>query len=99
MLLLANFPKAKAAFILKNLPEQTAEQATKEESWMGCRPLLPDSLPVICQAQNHDKIFFALGHQHLVLTQGAITGKLIGQLVTKEKTAIDVRAFYISRFN
>ncbi|MCJ8295982.1 MAG: FAD-dependent oxidoreductase [Colwellia sp.] len=50
---------------------------------MGCRPSLPDSLPVICQAPNHDKVFFTLGHQHLGLTQGAITGKLIGQLVSK----------------
>ena len=99
----AEMLKANAAFILKALPENKAEQESeqmpKEESWMGCRPSLPDSLPVICQAPNHDKIFFALGHQHLGLTQGAITGKLIGQLVTKKKTEIDVSPFCISRFN
>ncbi|ALO34236.1 amino acid dehydrogenase [Colwellia sp. MT41] len=99
----AEMLKTNAAFILKALPEskaeQESEQAAKEESWMGCRPSLPDSLPVICQAPNHDKIFFALGHQHLGLTQGAITGKLIGQLVTKKKTEIDLSPFCISRFN
>ncbi|WP_057830818.1 NAD(P)/FAD-dependent oxidoreductase [Colwellia sp. TT2012] len=95
----AEMLKENARFILKTLPEQQSEHATKEESWMGCRPSLPDSLPVICQAPNHDKIFFALGHQHLGLTQGAITGKLIGQLVTKKKTEIDVSPFCISRFN
>ncbi|HBY87263.1 MAG TPA: amino acid dehydrogenase, partial [Colwellia sp.] len=63
------------------------------------RPSLPDSLPVICQAPNHDKIFFALGHQHLGLTQGAITGKLIGQLVTGQAPEIDLTPFCISRFN
>ena len=95
----AEMLKANAAFILKTLPEQGTEQKSEQEAWMGCRPSLPDSLPVICQAPNHDKIFFALGHQHLGLTQGAITGKLIGQLVTKKKTEIDVSPFCISRFN
>ncbi len=90
-----------AKFILKSLPSKDTVNGEQEaaESWMGCRPSLPDSLPVICQAPNHDKVFFALGHQHLGLTQGAITGKLIGQLVSNQATEIDVRPFCISRFN
>jgi D-amino-acid dehydrogenase len=103
----ADMLKDNATFILKSLPEQEAvqeteqqtEQGDKQERWMGCRPSLPDSLPVICQAPNHDKVFFALGHQHLGLTQGVITAKLIGQLVSKQATEIDVSAFCISRFN
>lgn len=91
----AEMLKDNAAFILKTLPDNEE----KQESWMGCRPSLPDSLPVICQAPNHDKIFFALGHQHLGLTQGAITGKLIGQLVTGKSPEINVDPFCISRFN
>ena len=73
--------------------------AKDEQRWLGFRPSLPDSLPVIGQAPNHLNIFFALGHQHLGLTQGAITGKLIGQIMTKQKTAIDISPFCISRFN
>ena len=91
----AEILKDNAAFILKTLPENEE----KQEAWMGCRPSLPDSLPVICQAPNHDKIFFALGHQHLGLTQGAITGKLIGQLVTGHSPEINIEPFCISRFN
>ncbi|TWX69578.1 FAD-binding oxidoreductase [Colwellia demingiae] len=91
----AEMLKENAAFILKTLPDSEE----KQEKWMGCRPSLPDSLPVICQAPNHDKIFFALGHQHLGLTQGAITGKLIGQLVSGQTTEINVEPFCISRFN
>ena len=91
----AEMLKDNAAFILKALPDNQK----KEEVWMGCRPSLPDSLPVICQAPNHDKIFFALGHQHLGLTQGAITGKLIGQLVTGHSPEINIEPFCISRFN
>ena len=94
-----------AEFVLKQLPEQassTDENVANNingERWMGCRPSLPDSLPVICQAPKHQNIFFALGHQHLGLTQGAITGKLIGQLVSEKETDIDVTPFCISRFN
>ncbi len=90
-----------AEYILKTMPVEvdTSPKNSIEKCWMGPRPSLPDSLPVICQAPQHDKIFFALGHQHLGLTQGAITGKLIGQLVSGEKTDIDVSPLCISRFN
>ena len=99
-----------AEFVLDRLPEQVSKSNENSihdknssensgERWMGCRPSLPDSLPVICQAPQHPSIFFALGHQHLGLTQGAITGKLIGQLVSGQETEIDVTPFCISRFN
>jgi len=86
-----------AQFILKNLPKEKC--FNEENKWMGCRPSLPDSLPVICQAPQHKNIYFALGHQHLGLTQGAITGKLISQLMANEKTDIDIKPYCISRFN
>jgi len=49
--------------------------------WMGCRPSLPDSLPVIDQVEN-GRVLLAFGHQHLGLTQAAITAELIAQLAT-----------------
>ena len=101
----ANYQRASmllknAKYILARLPEQSSsDNAEVNEPWVGCRPSLPDSLPVICQAPQHDNIFLALGHQHLGLTQGAITGKLISQLISGEETDIDVSPFCISRFN
>jgi D-amino-acid dehydrogenase len=56
----------------------TAEDATP---WMGFRPSLPDSLPIIdkvCQG----KVLLAFGHQHLGLTQAAVTAELIAQLAS-----------------
>ena len=103
----AEMLKVNAAIILKSLPEITVDNLTgpkagkelSQEAWMGYLPSLPDSLPVICQAPNHHKILFALGHQHLGLTQGAITAKLIGQLIRKNSAEIELDAFCISRFN
>ncbi|MGO2451686.1 NAD(P)/FAD-dependent oxidoreductase [Pseudomonas taetrolens] len=47
--------------------------------WMGFRPSLPDSLPIIDKVCD-GKVLLAFGHQHLGLTQAAITAELIGQL-------------------
>lgn len=55
-----------------------AEEATP---WMGFRPSLPDSLPIIDRVGD-GKVLLAFGHQHLGLTQAAVTAELIGTLVS-----------------
>ena len=92
------------AQILKKLavnlmPDLASQSEQGTNSWMGMRPSLPDSLPVLGSATHHKNLFLAFGHQHLGLTQGAITGKLINQLVTGDATEIDLSPFCISRFN
>ena len=54
----------------------SAEGATP---WMGFRPSLPDSLPIIDRVC-HGKVLLAFGHQHLGLTQAAVTAELIARL-------------------
>jgi D-amino-acid dehydrogenase len=56
----------------------SAEDATP---WMGFRPSLPDSLPIIDKVCD-GKVLLAFGHQHLGLTQAAVTAELIAQLAT-----------------
>ena len=51
------------------------------ESWLGFRPTLPDSLPAIGPLPSDPRILCAFGHQHLGMTLGGITGKLIAELV------------------
>lgn len=92
----ANALYQNAQYLLDDLPTTTNGEPQR---WLGFRPSLPDSLPVIGKAPKHKHIYLALGHQHLGLTLGAITGKLIGQLMTDKKTDIDVRPYCISRFN
>lgn len=57
--------------------ELDAEGATP---WMGFRPSLPDSLPVIDRVAD-GKVLLAFGHQHLGLTQAAVTAQWVGQLI------------------
>lgn len=66
--------------------------------WMGYRPSLPDSLPVIGRAKGRDDVFYAFGHGHLGLTQSAATGVLIRDLVLGRGPPIDLAPFSPQRF-
>ena len=74
------------------------DNASELPNWMGFRPSLPDSLPVIGRAPVHNQIYFAFGHQHLGLTQAAITGKLISELITEVPVSVNLSPYCISRF-
>lgn len=66
--------------------------------WMGFRPSLPDSLPVIGTARNAPNVFYGFGHGHLGLTQAAATGRLLRDLVSGQKPALDLKPFSPQRF-
>lgn len=52
--------------------------------WMGCRPSLPDSLPVIGPSPADGRLFYAFGHGHLGLTQAAATAQLATAWATQQ---------------
>jgi len=60
------------------LPGLSAEGGTP---WMGYRPSLPDSLPVIGPSPHHRNLYYAFGHGHLGLTLAATTGRLVAECV------------------
>jgi D-amino-acid dehydrogenase len=68
------------------------------EPWMGARPCTPDMLPVIGPAPRHENLFFAFGHAHHGLTLGAVTGRLIAELVTGEAPFVDPAPYAAGRF-
>ena len=63
--------------------------------WMGCRPTTADSLPVI---DRKDRLLLAFGHQHLGLTQAALTAELITALYHDETPALDLTPYRLARF-
>lgn len=68
------------------------------KSWMGHRPSLPDSLPVIGRSPKHYQVLFAFGHQHLGLTQAAVTADLISEAVLGQPHQVDITPFRVDRF-
>lgn len=66
--------------------------------WMGFRPSLPDSLPIISRAPRADRVIYAFGHGHLGLTQSAGTAELVAALAAHRDPAIELQAFDAARF-
>lgn len=69
------------------------------EQWMGFRPSMPDSLPVISHSSRSDNIVYAFGHGHLGLTQSAGTAELVSDLIHGRAASIDPKPFSAKRFN
>ena len=70
-----------------------------KSTWLGFRPTLPDAMPIIGQSEKNKKVFYAFGHQHIGWTLGAVTGKVIKELVQGRKPNIDISAFSPKRFS
>ena len=88
------FPHGKAL-----LPQVFAKASVSDGlQWMGFRPSLPDSLPVLGNTQMAN-VFVSFGHQHLGLTWSAVTAKLVGQTILGNTTDIDITPYRITRFD
>ena len=66
--------------------------------WMGHRPALPDTIPVMSASARTRGLFYATGHGHLGLTYSATTGLLMADLVTGQTPPVDITPFRIDRF-
>lgn len=66
--------------------------------WMGHRPALPDTIPVMSESAKTRGLFYATGHGHLGLTYSATTGRLMADLIAGATPEIDMRPFRIDRF-
>ncbi len=79
----------------KVLPNLHLEETSE---WMGHRPALPDTVPVMSASAKVPGVFYATGHGHLGLTYAATTASLMGQLIAGEKPDIDLHPYRVDRF-
>jgi D-amino-acid dehydrogenase len=73
-------------------PEQRVKQ------WMGFRPSLPDSLPVIGHSARSPDVFYGFGHGHVGMTGAPMTAMILAQLISGEPPPIEISAFCPQRF-
>ncbi len=66
--------------------------------WMGHRPALPDTIPILSASARTKGLFYATGHGHLGLTYAATTARLMGDLITGVLPQIDLGPYRIHRF-
>lgn len=70
----------------------------RQTEWMGHRPSTPDSLPVIGAVPGLSGAWVGVGHQHVGLTAGPVTGRWLAQMVLGQRPNIDMTAYAPDRF-
>ncbi|MGI9507053.1 MAG: NAD(P)/FAD-dependent oxidoreductase, partial [Geminicoccaceae bacterium] len=82
----------KAKTFLSGLAAEDGKQ------WMGFRPSMPDSLPVIGRSPRARRIIYAFGHGHLGLTQSAGTAEPVADLADNAEPRLDLEPLAPERF-
>ncbi len=81
-----------ARAILPDLP-------APDRHWMGCRPSLPDSRPIISpSATAGAQVIHAFGHGHLGLTLAPLTARLVAALIAGKTPEVDLTPYRVNRF-
>ena len=76
-----------------------ALETERSERWMGFRPSMPDSVPVISGSPQFANAFFAFGHGHGGIGLGARTGRLIADLAAGRRPNINMAPYRVDRFD
>lgn len=74
------------------------DKAVEDEPWMGGRPCLPDSLPIVSPSGDRNGLYFNFGHGHLGFGCGPVTGRLIADFVTGGQPDLDPKPYSARRF-
>ena len=81
--------------VAEAFPKMTYDET---EEWLGFRPTAPDSLPLIGQLKESG-VYTAFGHQHIGMTSGPKTGRLISDIINNRSPNIDMSVYDPNRFN
>ncbi|RKJ45264.1 FAD-binding oxidoreductase [bacterium 1XD8-76] len=66
-------------------------------AYAGCRPFMPDHLPVISPVEEIPGLYIATGHEGDGISMAPMTGELIAEMVTGQKPSMDVAPYSFSR--
>ncbi|MGB1390596.1 MAG: NAD(P)/FAD-dependent oxidoreductase [Paracoccaceae bacterium] len=97
-----NAPPSKAPFQLleKNvravMPGLTWKKTVE---WMGHRPSMADSIPVIGAVPGLSGAYTAFGHDHVGLTGGPKTGRILSQIISGKRPNLDLTPYSPARFS
>jgi D-amino-acid dehydrogenase len=90
---------ARADILSKHMERLFPRISTADTTkWMGRRPSMPDSLPVIGRATHFSNAYYAFGHGHIGLCSGAPTARIIADLIAGREPNIDIAPFRANRF-
>ena len=67
-------------------------------AWMGMRPMVPDSLPVIGKLPSRKNVYVNTGHQMSGITVAPSSGWALAGLMLEGKAGVELEAFSAGRF-
>lgn len=76
------------------LPDLDVDGLTQ---WVGSRPSFADSLPAIGRVPNAPNVYYSFGHQHLGLTQAAISAEYVRDII-RGNMPENIRSCSLARF-
>jgi len=68
------------------------------QPWRGLRPCSPDGLPYVGRTAEFANLSLATGHAMMGMSLGPITGKLMSEILSDEKPAIDLALLSPDRY-
>jgi len=89
----------RGAYLRRRATEMFGALDGDADDWLGYRPTLPDALPVIGPSTVSDRIIHAFGHQHIGLTLGGLTGRMVTDIVTGKEPTPNVSGIGSQRFH
>ena len=69
----------------------------KEAAECGLRPVTPDGLPYIGRTSQFNNLTFATGHAMMGWSLGPATGKLVSEIISDQKSSLDLTPFQVER--
>ena len=70
----------------------------RQSLWMGHRPSMPDSLPVIGPSSRFPNAIYAFGHGHVGMCAAPTTARIVTDLLAGRQPPVDIAPFSPRRF-
>ena len=83
---------------IKYFPKFTPEDFAHVQPWRGLRPCSPDGLPYLGRTTKFSNLVVATGHAMMGLSLGPISGKLVSEIVSGEKSSFDLTLLNPDRY-
>ncbi len=78
-------------------PSEKGLNITTDKIWLGHRPCSFDGLPFIGSVQSYPNVYVGTGHSMMGVTLAPATGLLLSELISGEKTSLNLNPFSIER--
>lgn len=69
-----------------------------DREWLGFRPSIPDSLPVIGPSSGGSEVIHAFGHGHIGVTLAPVTARIVAGLLSGTNPGADITPYRANRF-